>query len=332
MLWLVPHLFPDRRLLELAAPGLHVPGLHTLLGRGTFESATGEGTEGALCRALGVVRQQDWPLAPISLQSEDGTAGGAYWLRADPAHFQVMRDRIVLAEVGMSDLTRDETDALAVSIADHFGAALPLHGLTSRKGYLRYARSPHLVTTPPSLAIGRPVDAVLPQGEDAAALRVQLNELQMLLHAHPVNLAREARGALPVNALWVWGGGVLPASAASARPVYADSPEAAALTAHCGARLHKLPATLERSMLGQAGVVLLDALEPAARTGDAPGWRHTLENLEKGWFAPLAGALRHCGPSGVQIHDPIRGRGIRLCRADAWKFWRRPRDLLSLPD
>ena len=59
MLWLVPHLFPDPRLLEIAGRGLHVPGLRTLLARGTHVTEPCEGTEEALCRALGIARQQE---------------------------------------------------------------------------------------------------------------------------------------------------------------------------------------------------------------------------------------------------------------------------------
>ena len=37
-----------------------------------------------------------------------------------------------------------------------------------------------------------------------------LNEAQMFLHQHPVNIAREQRGAPTANALWCWGFGPLP--------------------------------------------------------------------------------------------------------------------------
>ncbi|HSC98716.1 MAG TPA: hypothetical protein VLI21_07425, partial [Casimicrobiaceae bacterium] len=33
------------------------------------------------------------------------------------------------------------------------------------------------------------------------------NEIQMLLHEHPVNAAREARSEPPVTGIWFWGGG-----------------------------------------------------------------------------------------------------------------------------
>ena len=38
-----------------------------------------------------------------------------------------------------------------------------------------------------------------------------MNEAQMILHTHPVNAEREARGMPAVNSVWLWGGGTLPA-------------------------------------------------------------------------------------------------------------------------
>ena len=43
--------------------------------------------------------------------------------------------------------------------------------------------------------------------------RKLLNEAQILLHAHPINQARESRGQPRVNSLWPWGGGSLPSDA-----------------------------------------------------------------------------------------------------------------------
>jgi hypothetical protein len=45
-----------------------------------------------------------------------------------------------------------------------------------------------------------------------APWRHAINEAQMVLHAHPVNQARQAAGQPVVNSLWPWGGGRLPAA------------------------------------------------------------------------------------------------------------------------
>jgi hypothetical protein len=57
--------------------------------------------------------------------------------------------------------------------------------------------------------IGRNVDAWL--GSDPAARRMRRlqSEVQMVLHTHPLNAEREARGLLPVNSFWLSGCGVM---------------------------------------------------------------------------------------------------------------------------
>lgn len=329
MLLLVPHLFPNARLLEAAAPGLRLPALQTLLARGSRRSCPNAGVEAAVCEALGIARQQDWPLAPITLAADGGVPGDAHWLRADPVHLRVMRDRIVLAGSSALDLTRDEADDLAQTIADHFGAGLSPQPLHPQRWYLRYPEVPQLTTTPLSLAVGCDIDPLLPQGPDAMRFRAELNELQMLLHEHPVNQAREARGALPVNSLWLWGGGHLPVACATPVPLYADNAEAQALGNFCNARIYALPTHPDTQLLAGDGVIVLDALTDAGQVGDAYGWREALRELEQDWFVPLLDARRRLGPSSLRLLDPISGQALHLHAHDAWKFWRRPRSLIS---
>jgi len=329
MLLLVPYLFPTAHLLSAAAPDLRLPALQTLLARGSRQSGAAGCVEAALCEALGIARQQDWPIAPITLAADGGEAGDAYWLRADPVHLRVMRDRIVLADSAAIDLTREEADALTLTIGQHFGddlKPLPLH---PRRWYLRYARAPHLITTPLSAAVGRDIDPLLPQGADAMRLRAELNELQMLLHDHPVNQARAARGELPVNSLWLWGGGHPPAVGSAPVAIYTGDFEAQALGAFCRARVDALPARLDAKLLERDGVMLLDALTVAGQVGDAYGWREAIRGLEQDWFAPLLGALRQIGPQGLRLLDPVSGKALFLHRRDAWKLWRRPQRLTS---
>jgi hypothetical protein len=330
MLLLVPHLFPSARLLEAAAQDLHLPALQTLLTRGRRLPCPAGGVEAALCATLGIARQQDWPLAPITLAADGGVAGDAYWLRADPVHLRVMRDRIVLADSSVLELARDEADALARTIGEHFGADLNPQPLHPHRWYLRYPEAPQLTTTPLSLAAGCDIDPLLPQGLDAMRFRAELNELQMLLHEHPVNQAREARGELPVNSLWLWGGGNLPVTCATPVPLYAGNAEARALGAFCNARVEALPAHPDAQLLGSEGVILLDTLTGAGQVGDAYGWREALRELEQDWFAPLRSALRKIGPPGLRLLDPINGKALHLHAGDAWKFWRRPQSLISL--
>jgi hypothetical protein len=330
MLFLIPHLFPSARLLETAAQDLRLPALQTLLARGTRQPGPSEGVEAALCVALGIARQQDWPLAPITLEADGGVAGETYWLRADPVHLRVMRDRIVLADSSALDLSQQEADALAAAISRHFGDELSPVPLRPQRWYVRLPHAPRLTTTPLSVAVGRDIDPLLPQGADAMHYRARLNELQMLLHEHPVNLAREARGELPVNSLWLWGGGNKPAVPAIRLPLYSCNDEARALGAFCNSVVHPLPLRWEKSLLETESVVLLDGLTPAGQCGDPYGWREAIRVLEENWFEPLLGSLRTPGGPSVHLADPVSGKALHLQLADLWKIWRRPCSLISM--
>ncbi len=331
MLFIIPHLFPPARLLEAATQDLRLPALETLLARGSYLVCPGEGVEAALCSAVGIARQQDWPLAPITLEADGGTSGEGYWLRADPVHLRVMRDRIVLADSRAIDLTRQEADALAAAIGRHFGSELSPLPLDPQRWYLQFSHAPRLLTTPLSVAVGRDIDPLLPQGEDAMKFRAQLNEVQMLLHEHPVNQAREARGELPVNSLWLWGGGRQPERRTNRIAIYAQTSLAQALASFANAHIHALPPHLDAQFLKTDGVVLLDALTAAGQVGDAFGWRDALRGLEQDRFDPLLDALRTIGPQGVRLLDPVNGKALNLRASDAWKIWRRPQRLGALP-
>jgi hypothetical protein len=45
-----------------------------------------------------------------------------------------------------------------------------------------------------------------PQEDSLREWRRLLNEIQMVWHTHPVNLARAERGEVPINSLWLFGG------------------------------------------------------------------------------------------------------------------------------
>ncbi len=283
-----------------------------------------------MCEAMSIPRQQDWPLAPITLEADGRLAEETHWLRADPVHLGLMRDRIVLTDNRILDLTLQEASALATAIGQHFGEAfnpIPLH---PHRWYVPFANPPRLTTNPPSVARGRSVEPLMPQGDDAMRFRTLLNELQMLLYTHPVNQARETRGDLPVNSVWLWGGGTKPAESTVRMPIFARDSEARALATFCRAPVQPPPSHLEKSMLEADGVTLLDELAQAGECGDAYGWRDALRVLEKNWFVPLLGSVRTVGPAGLCLMDPVNGKALHLQRIDAWKIWKRPRSLTSI--
>ena len=157
-------------------------------------------------------------------------------LCADPIHLQADRDTAKLIPAPMLSLSNDEEMALMKDINVFLEAdeMLLTHRDSNEKGarngwYLSGRDGSQLESCPPSFVANRNASAYLPEGEDSGQWRRLMTELQMLLHAHPVNEQRVQSGKLPINSLWFWGGGAVYSSlekATNAVPftgtIYAD--------------------------------------------------------------------------------------------------------------
>ena len=110
-------------------------------------------------------------------------------------------------------LPRDEALGLSAEIAGVLGEhGFTLHiGRDSRRWYLRLPNVPDIVTRPPLAALGDHIDPYLPSGPERRFWHRLANDVQMVLHGTAINAARERRGEPPINSLWFWGAGTLPA-------------------------------------------------------------------------------------------------------------------------
>lgn len=332
---LIPALFPppqwsDAGLLR----DMRLPALETLLARGRQTPLPPGGMEAWLCRAFGVEQQHDWPTAPFTLLANDGDPGGDFWLLADPVHLQLQRARMVLVDAGNLDITQEEASSLTTALNEHF-VDEGLNFSPTRPGcwHLRLARPARLETHSLDAVIGRNIRNFLPGGSDGKHWHTLLNEIQMLLHSHPVNEAREQRGALTVNSIWPWGGGVLPKDlTVPYAQVWANDDLACGLAVAAGVSRAGTPVTVAE-WLRQAApgthLVVLDTLRSAALSGDFPRWRENLLRLEDDWFGPLRQALSRGHLAGLSLHAfaDAPAQTFSVSRADLWKIWRRRKPL-----
>jgi len=128
------------------------------------------------------------------------------WL-AELSAISVGREGATIAHPASFELTTDEADALFDSVsglwADRAISALPLNNRQWRIWLDPSASTRSL--TPAAMAEMRLTDW-WPQEDSLREWRRLLNEIQMVWHEHPVNLARTERGELPINSLWLFGG------------------------------------------------------------------------------------------------------------------------------
>ena len=310
----------DFQTSESAAPQDRFPAAETLIARGRRSRKPPIASEAWLLERFGVQGQRGSPVAPYTLLADGGSPGEEFWMRADPVHLSVGLDSVGFDGAALA-LSRDEADALAARLNSHFGEALAFHALRPERWYIRLPAAPEIDTTAPSAARGTAIGDKLPSGAGAARFRALMNEVQMLLHEHPVNAIREARGAPGVNSVWLWGGGVL--AKPQSRPysvVIADEPLARGLARAAGIPERPLPrsAAILRTALPTEGLALVVL--------DGHG-----ADLERDWFEPLLAALRSGEIGMLSLH--LCGRAslleVETVRSDLRYFWRTIKPLRS---
>lgn len=328
----IPDLLPPDADAAAQAAG-RAPALRRLLGRGTRTTGPAVAAEIWLCQACAVEQREDWPVAALTAAVDGLAADGGWWLRTDPLHQQLQRSGNTVMAAPALAVTAEEAAALCSALNTHF-AADNLHVIAPhpQRWYLQLPDAAGLATPLLSTVAGRALPRDALQGSRASHWHRVLTEAQMVLHEHPVNLAREARGATVINSLLLWGGGRQPA--VPGRPwdhLWADDALATALALRSGATAHPVPAGLAdwRKHLAGTGpgthhCVMIDAVHHAARYGSHGGWLAMLDRIDQAWFGPLAHALRHgllqrldvvaTGPAGT-LQATVR-------RNDLLKFWR----------
>jgi len=333
--------------LVLVVPGLiwHLPkmphpagdiphaALARLLGRGRQHMGPAISHEHLLAQLLGV-ECHPLPLAALRRLGEENPSAqdGAHWLCADPVNLSFMGVHVLLDEFGGDEIDAAEAAALMATLNDEFGSLGHFSAATPTRWYLRMERPASARFFPLDEVVCRPVQDFLPTEDDGAAARHwrhMLNEIQVVLHNHPVNAAREAAGRRPINSLWFWGDGTQSASGipGAARPaVQASDPVARGLARALGIE-PEMP-DVDRALRADT-LVVLDTLASPARRLDLMRWQDAFAALEQDWFAPISravdsGALRH-----VDLHVPGERAGFSLALGGGarWRFWRKPQSL-----
>ena len=324
----VPDLLPAA-LREWPEPRPHAPRLAALLARGDATTTSTGDTEAWLCAEFGVARQNDWPVAPLTLTIDGGEPADHYWLRCDPVHLLMRQHRMVLSPAAGLP-TADESEALIASLNAHFGGdGLLFVAGGAGRWYVRSEAHHNLTTHTLSQALNRDIDALMPAGADSRFWRRLFNEAQMLLHTHPVNAARESRGQHAFNSLWLWGGGTIAGSATTRHTqLWADDALARALAARANIPCAALPENGgELFTAGGNMLAVITALRD--NTPDLPAWCAAVEQFEQQWLLPCHAALQKGRLHGLTLvtTGTEHGKQFDLTRRHLWRWWRRARPL-----
>ena len=254
-----------------------------------------------------------YPSAAVMRTGAASERATGFWLRVQPIHFIAGLDRITTVVLrGAARMTPAERSSLDAVFVEHLqSTGLELH-VANDEWLLRSATSLKLETVTPEFAAANPLSDILPRGADAGPIRRLMTELQMLLHEHPVNSQRQARGAPAINAVWVHGEGILSDLSSVSLPAsYGED-----LFLRGIYRLHDQVVGMTPA---DAKSLLAQLRGPTVAVIDAPN----PESLETQWLVPLSRALLSGAISKLTLlFDAWQ---VSAGRADMFKLWRRER-------
>ncbi len=150
------------------------------------------------------------PFAARSAHADGVAVGAGAWGLVTPAHWLLGRDHATMLDPAVLELGEAESRALFAPICELFAS----EGFATAWGapdrwYVGHDELEGFATASLDRVIGRNVDRWLGETRSPVGRRVRRlqSEAQLVFHAHPVNEAREARGAPVVNSFWLSGCG-----------------------------------------------------------------------------------------------------------------------------
>jgi hypothetical protein len=304
--------------------------LDRLLSRSRVTRDSGCGLDATLASLFGLALDagHDIPVAAFTWLADTGQPSNTWRMRADPVHLRADQSCLRLFDSHSVTITREEADALVEAFNDYFrDTGRELAAPQPQRWYLTLPQPASLQTTSPDRVAGQDIDPCLPRGAEASRWHALLNEIQMLFHNHPVNAAREQRGAPPINSIWPWGGGLPGPLRPRVTRLLADHPLATGLAGHADIPRDQLPATAGALLAGPGNwhtLLVDDRLEWPMHYGDIEDWLDGLLALEADWFAPLLAGLRSGALNSLEIH-PCNGRVFHVTRGGLRHFWKRVR-------
>lgn len=340
---------PARQHLTLYVPGLlslqesdrargsSWRALETLLSRAeVIDRGFPRGYEEGLFALFGLVRQEntDLPVAAVTRMIDMGVIDNDWWLRADPVHLSLERDRLVLADAQKLEVTPDEASRLVSEVMEVFTAdGWLLKAPHPQRWYLKTMQAPNMTTSSLSQVVGHDVHGFLPRGPDGKAWHTTMNEIQILLHAATVNVEREKEGKLPINSLWFWGCGRLPRiKPVSWTRIWSHEPVSLSLAKLSGTAAADLPDDYAgwRQSAEKTGehLVVLHEAHDASLYNDASRWQDAMQKLETGWMQPMLPDLKSGAIQRVTVMTDA-GVSFTLTSPQARRWWRRRRTLAS---
>ena len=258
----------------------------------------------------------DGGLAALRFREQRGALPEGWLAAADPVYLETRMNHLRLRAFPQDEVPASDVQAIFELLEARLGdASVATFSSSGTTGYLHLDAPIATAPVPPAGADGASPDLFLPQGPGAAGHDRLASEVQMCLYDAPVNARRASAGALPVNALWFWGGGNAPQPRKRDLPMlFAADDVLRGYWRNAMAPLEDWPGNLE-ACAHAAGGGFVAAIPGIPAMAELPVRITELRAL-------LArGKLRRVT---LLFRD---GLSATLHRRDRLRFWRRPADL-----
>jgi len=274
----------------------------------------------------------DKPVAALNCFLQQEIKANHWYMRADPVCILPNRDHLELLGNRFLNIEPDEAQQFIEAINRVYtDTDWTLRSINASRWVIEQEQPINVSTTALNDAIGADMNRCLPRGPDARRWQALMNELQMMLHTHPVNQQRTVKGLYPVNSLWIWGSGQLPVSIQHEgqqcyTQCWSSSARALALAKLCDVRRRDIPLTgaewLKQTDQHGQHLVVFDEPDTAEVLADPEyGWL-ALTEFEENWMRTLMTAL-HEGKINHLSLVSDQGKSYHLTRAMDKRWWRR---------
>ena len=309
-----------------AAASPRLIGLETALTRATPMAS--KDWRRWVCGRIGLSVPPRIPLAAIARHAAlpAPVSAGQWWL-AQCIHLEAGVDRVYMSTDSPA-LARDEWRVLERGFEAAFGGGgFRLMDGMDAQAFLLSATDLEVDSVDPARVRGADILQALPAGPAATVLTRLMTEIQMWLHDHPVNIARQERGAVTVNGLWIWGGGQWPLTMRTATlpALRSDDRFLDGLWRLAGGVGEGVPQSFQAIDLARDDAMIIALASVPAGSGTAA---QALMYLEEAWFRPALASLRRGQVACLQLH--LNDRLFVLTRSGCWRWWRRRRPWLEL--
>ena len=322
---LLPGLF-DLPLHEVDAAVLRdgLPNLNRILGRASPRANRDYSLDSLLSRALDISLAEETDSLAMAQAFAAPGEGGERLMLIKGVHLRAdVQDAMVIPIAENRENQRD-TARIFDDLGQFFAQDCDLQAVTDDLFLLRLKNfAPPRHYPHPLSVLGRNVGYLIEQSRQVLPWYRLVNELQMYMHQHPVNIDRQRRGQLTINSLWAWGAGSL--AVPGAKPVFYCDDE---LLRRFADSLGLAPRSM-RDLGGEAGIddaLIVDLrLLQILKTATEANLEECLLAIEEEVLQPLLRAIdrRRCG---LLLRAGYRF-DFELGKFAALRFWRGPGNL-----